>query len=497
MYLPNFMIPKTYPDLFKKLKKDKNLATTGSLSVIEDIATTFMSRNDPPAAAYCEIATFLLNSGYPELGKIYFEYSLKLAPLASTYSLYLQCLMLTPSCTVKKMYQKAIGYEKLFLKDIPRYQTHENELIVNRKLNIGHICHFFHNSVSQSLLLPYLKAHNRNRVNIFCYSDTDPHEVADSIKNAADIWRDTKGLNDETLAELIKKDKIDILLELNGHCVINRYLTIARKPAPIQINFYNHFATTGISAIDYLLVGDGFSLSKVKRYYTESIYNFKGVSGIAQFSDDFPEPSNMPPCRDNKYITFGSFGASQKVNVRVVKLWCKLLKKFKNSKFYMKANVLSFEPFRKSYEFIFAKEGISLDRIIFEGFSEHNEMLKCYSRMDIALDTFPHTGGATTREALWQGVPVISLLGKRHSMQHGRAILCSVGHPELIAYSEEDFIHKAIQLASSPERLSHYRRELRNDFKKSPRADVKAFATALEDAYFDIWKNYCNKKSSL
>ncbi len=484
-------IQKPYQIVFRILKNDKLLKKAGSRETVTQIAKSFMIDNKLPAMALREIATFLMNSGYPDLGQKYFEHSLKLSLLPATYSLYLQCLMLVPSCDEKTMYKIASRYDKLFLSHIQRYEHYDNELNSDRKLNIGHICHFFHNGVSKSLLTPYLNAHNRERVNIFCYSDGESSEVSDDIKSVADVWRDTKQLTDEALAELIRKDKIDILIELNGHCVANRYLTIARKPAPIQVSFYNIATTTGISTIDYVLVGDEMSLNKVDSYYTESVQYFKGVCGVAQFPDNFPDVTLEPPCLTNHFITFGSFGGAQKVNKDVIRLWCKVLNRVPNSRLYMKAGVLTFEPFVKSYQLLFAAEGIDLNRITFEGFSEHIEMLKCYSKMDIALDTFPHAAGTTTMEATWQGVPVLSLYGNRHCMQHGKAILGSIGHLELIAYTEEEFVNKAAKLASDPNQLIKYRKELREDFKNSPRADIHAFAATLEDAYFDMWKKYC------
>lgn len=482
-----------YSPVFKIIKQDKLLRDIGLRRSAEQIANRMMIQQATPAAAFCEIATFLLNGGYPELGLVYHEHSLQLSLLPSTYSLYLQCLMLSPSCTEEQMFKAASKYDELFLSHIQKKTNHQNELTVNRKLRIGYICHFFHNSVSKSQLMPFLNAHHRDRVSVFCYSDAEPAEVPDYIKNIPDVWRDTKKLDDEALAQLIQEDKIDILIELNGHIIVNRYLTIARKPAPIQVSFYNIATTTGISTIDYVLVAEEIKLKKPEAY-TERVYYFNGVGGVVKFANDFPGVAKEPPCLTNGYVTFGSFGAAQKVNREVIKLWCKVLKKVPNSRFYMKAGVLTYEDYLKSYQLQFAQEGIDLCRVIFEGFSPHLEMLECYSKVDIALDTFPHGAGTTTMEATWQGVPVLSLYGDRHCMQHGKVILESVGHPEFIAYTEDEFINNAAALAANPDRLIQYRKNLREDFKKSRRADLDAFAKSLEDAYFGMWEKYCRSK---
>lgn len=475
-------------NLYSIIQDNSNL---NNLDLIKQVGEGAFATHGSLAIAYCEIANFLLNVGQPELAQTYFRMSLEISFIPSTYSLYLQCLLVSPSCSNEEMHREASKYN-LFFSNVKKYDFFPNDLTQHRKLKIGYLCHFFHNSVSQSLLLPFISAHNRSRVRIFCYSDTNPNEVDQDIQQVADVWRDTKNLDDEKLSLLLREDEIDILLELNGHCVVNRYGTLARKPVPIQISFYNISATSGMSSIDYILVGNDISLDKAKKFYTETIYSVNGVTGIAKFSDRFPKCA-PPPCLQNKFITFGSFGAAHKVNSEVIQLWCEVLKKIPTSRLYFKTAVFSHEVFVNAYKKLFEKEGISLERIDFEGFSEHHQMLECYSKMDIALDTFPHAGGTTTQEALWQGVPVLSLYGDRYAMQHGKMILTTIGHPELAAYTKDEFINKAVELASDTNRLVEYRKNLRIDFQNSPKADPVALAARLENAYEDMWGRYCAK----
>lgn len=483
-----------YPGLYQNILKLSNL---GLLDTLREVSLGAFANHKSLDVAYKEIAIFLFNAGQPELSQIYFKLSLDLAFTAHTYSLYLQCLLLSPTCTYDQMFHAASEYSSFFTQNITQYSSYRNRRDPKKRLNVGYICHFFYNCVSESLLNPFIRAHNRDRVKVFCYSDTAPAEVSDEIKSIGDVWCDTKEMTDKELAARIQEDEIDILLELNGHCIINRYGVISSKPAPVQISFYNIATTSGISAIDYVMIGDEVTINEEqKKYYTEAIYFIKGVTGIAVFPQSFPDCA-PPPCLKNHYITFGSFNASHKVNEDVVKLWCKVLKRVPTAKFYMKAAPLTHQPYVDFYKAIFAAEGIELDRIHFEGFSEHHVMLECYANVDIALDTFPHGAGTTTMEALWQGIPVIALYGERYCMQHGKMILTSVGHPELVAYSEEEYIEKAAALASQPKLLQKYRQTLRQDFKNSTKADPIAFASKLEDAYADMWARYCAKQESL
>lgn len=478
------------PSLAGLLKYNPS-ANTGIFHEIKSIIAR-TAPHHPMPKVYNEIASFLLNVGLPAEARPYYQMSLKLDWTPDTHSLYLQCLLMDPDCEDKEMFAEAIRYNDFF-SHIKTTEAHTNLLDTKKKLNIGYICHFFHNSISQSLLMPFLKKHNRERIKLFCYSDTEAHEVDAEIKSIADVWRDTKDLDHDALASQIKNDEIDILLELNGHCIMNRYAVIARKPAPVQVSFYNQCGTTGVTSFDYAMVGDEFNLEKSIPYYSESIYYVKGVTGVAIFPDHFP-PVSPPPCLSKGYITFGSFGAAHKVNVGVVKLWCKVLKQVPNSRFFMKAGVLTHGAYLNAYKQWFKNEGISLDRVHFEGYSDHDTMLKCYSQVDIALDTFPYAAGISTMEACWQGVPAITLVGDRYCSQNGKVFNTCTGHTELIAYSEQEYIAKAVELANDKDRLVYYRNNLRNDYKNSPRADAKAFAEKLEHAYADMWGKYCESR---
>jgi predicted O-linked N-acetylglucosamine transferase (SPINDLY family) len=473
--------------LYNVIMKDENLQKIGIFETVKGIVDGHVATRSLDFI-YSEIASFIINVGHPQWARSYFKNSLDISFSPYAYSLYLQGLLVDPYCSDDFMYQEAVKFNQ-FYSHVKRYEYHPNKLDPNKKLNIGYLCHFFHNSVSKSLLLPFLKEHNRDRVNVYCYSDASPEEVSDDVRECATIWRETKDLDDSQLTELVREDEIDILLELNGHAFTNRYGVIARKASPVQINYYNQSATTGISAFDYVLVGEDIVLDQSK--YAEQIYQMKGVQGIAIFPDSFPDVAPSP-CQNKDYVVFGSFGAAHKINADVIRLWCRILHEMPNAKLFMKAGVFTHDAYVSVYKRLFAQGGIDLNRIRFEGFSEHFDMLKLYGDVDIALDSFPHAAGTTTMEALWQGVPVISLCNTdRYCTQNGRIVLTAVGHPELVARTEEEYIAKAIALASDKNRLNDYRMNLRNDFKKSTLSDVKSFVSRLEDSYEQMWKKYC------
>jgi predicted O-linked N-acetylglucosamine transferase (SPINDLY family) len=486
-------IEKKRKILYDVIEKDTNLEKIGISTTIKRIVEDYVAVYSLDFI-YREIASFIVNIGHAYYARPYFKLSLERLNIPLTYSLYLQGLLIDPYSSEEEIYKEAIQYNQFF-SQIKPYHSYKNALQPQRKLNVGYMCHFFYNSVSQSLLVPFLKEHHRDRVNVFCYSDAEPEQVNADTKAVADYWRDTKHLTDDQLATLIRKDKIDILLELNGHVLSNRFGVIARKPAPLQVNYYNQSATTGLKGFDYVFVGEDIELDQSK--YTETMHKIKGVQGVAIFPDWFPKEAPSP-CQEKEEIVFASFGAAHKVNTEVVKLWCQILKRVPHAKFFMKAGVLTFEPYLKVYQRMFTEGGIDLARIRFEGFEDHRTMLNRYADVDIALDTFPHAAGTTTMEATWQGIPVITLCGSsRYCSQNGRIVLTAVGHPELVAYSEEEYVNKAVELAGDKPRLLHYRKTLRNDFKNSTLANAKSFVGRLEDAYQEIWHKYCleNEKS--
>lgn len=469
------------------VKEDKNIISSGILdSVIEMVesALNFESLD----LIYCEMANFILNIGQPKTALKYYKLSLAHNHLPSTYSLYLQCLLMCPSIDEQSLFGEAFKYNEFFA-DVKPYKIVPKDLRANKVLKVGYICHFFSNSVSDSLLLPFLREHDKQQIQVYCYSDTAENEVPSNVEMIADVWRNTKHLNCASLAQIIKEDEIDILLELNGHCVVNRYDVLARKPAPIQINYYNQAGTTGMDTIDYILIGDHITLPEAAAHYSETPYFLKGISGIAIFPTSFPEVSPAPFLHNN-FITFGSFGAAHKVNKDVIHMWCNVLKSVPDARFFMKAGVLTHKPFLDAYKKLFLSEGIDLERIKFEGMSEHLKMLECYSQVDIALDTYPHAGGTTTMEAIWQGVPVVTYSSDRYSSQNGKVVNTCIGHPELISYSEDEFIHKAVELANDKDRILLYRNNLRNDFKNSSLYDANRHARRLENAYRDMWLRY-------
>lgn len=445
--------------------------------------------SDTKADALLKAAEYLAVTGLPNHAIQAYEALLAIEQKDAHVHIYLQSLMYSSpeKYSHQYVYDAHVKWGQ-WLQCHPKYTKHANPKTSNRRLKIGYTCHFITNSTSTTLLLPILKAHHRDRVEIFMYSDEDASQTT-TVSQLAENWRNTKDLTNNEFCELVYKDQIDILFELNGHCAQNRYRALTRKPAPIQVTYYNYSSTCGIPGIDYVLLGEEFKLNNLQPFYSEKMFYKKGVVIATPLSNHFPEIS-PPPVLKNGYVTFGSFGQAHKVNREQIKLWCDVLLRVPNSKFYMKASALSCPIQRSVFAHHFIANGIDTNRVILEGPSDYASLLNAYSNMDIALDTYPFNGGTTPIEAIMQGVPTITLIGERFCSQHGICNMHNAGHNEFICDSKQEFIQKAVALANDTDKLKHYRYSLRNDLIQSPRGNMEKFITEFENACQAMWQNY-------
>jgi predicted O-linked N-acetylglucosamine transferase (SPINDLY family) len=446
-----------------------------------------------PAELYSNIGYYLMNSGLQNFAADMFKISLEKKYDDDTAIIYLQNLMYT-SCedyNEERIFEitKTVMAQILANSDFKeKFTNYKNDLNPNKILNIGYTCHFFDNETSSNLLLPILKAHDRNRVKIFIYSDQDPSITKSSTKELTDVWRDTYKMSNKEFCELVRKDQIDILLELNGFCLRNRYKAINTKPAPVQVSFYNLSATSGVGGIDYIISTDDIKLNQ--NFYSEKIINKSGA--YLTISPDIKKISDVPPCVKNGYITFGSFGQIHKVSRDQIMLWVEILKQVDGSKLFLKSSNLHRKEIVLVLKKHFEDAGIEFEnRTIIEGSSEYSELLKCYERVDIALDTFPYGGGTTTSEAILCGVPVVHLTGERFCSQHGTNYLRYFNIEELICANKEEFVTTAITLAHDKKKIIWYRENLPDLSRKSKKCDIKNYTSELEDTYHKMWYDYC------
>jgi predicted O-linked N-acetylglucosamine transferase (SPINDLY family) len=343
--------------------------------------------------------------------------------------------------------------------------------------------------------LPLFGAHNRELFDVIAYSDQLPSNEDGISKRfrAVATWRETAELDDAALAELIQADEIDILIDAVGFARGSRLLTMARRPAPIQVQF-PVMSTTGMAAMDYAIGDTRLLPPGVDAFFAERLwrlpYGYLYVPLI-----ELP-PLVVPPFQRNGYLTFGSFNRITKFGADTVTTWAAVLRAVPRSRLIIKGigiSPVSVERYRQQFQ----AAGVEPGRLEFRGqVASDAAHFAQYNDVDIAFDTFPHCGVVTTFDALAMGVPVVTLAGTRPLERYGAAILGALDLNFLVADSQADYVAKAASLAADPDRLTPLRQGLRAHLAASPLGNPAAFAPLIEDAYREMWRRWCQSATS-
>jgi protein O-GlcNAc transferase len=369
-------------------------------------------------------------------------------------------------------------------------KTFFNDRSPTRRLRIGYVSGDFHSHPVGFFSAGVLEAHSRVEVEVFCYSNnTKTDHVTERLRAAADNWRTIADLSDGEASALIARDRIDILVDLSGHTGRNRLTLFALRAAPIQASWVGYPGTTGVPAIDYLLM-DKFAVRPHEdRWYTEKVVRLPHARYCYSPPDYAPLPVD-PPSLHRGFVTFGSFNNIAKVSRGVAKLWADVLEAVPHSRLLFKWSALDDRATRDRFSNALQASGIQPDQLEFQQSSHHAELLAQYGEVDIALDTFPYGGGFTTCEAFWMGVPVVTFSGDRAASRHVLGAFHDLGLSDCVANSAPEYVERATALARDPARLSSLRRSLRTRMAASPLADGKRFTPALERAYEIMWERW-------
>lgn len=374
-------------------------------------------------------------------------------------------------------------------------QPHLNDRSPERRLRVGYVSPDFCMHPVVNFIEPILASHDRSVFEIFCYSDVVcPDAATDHLKSLAGCWRDIAGMSDEQIADLIRDDQIDILVDLAGHTAYNRMLLFARKPAPIQVTYLGYPNTTGLSTMDYRITDSWADPpGEIDHLYSEELVRLPHCFLCYRLPGTCPETAKLPALT-NRQITFGSFNNLAKVTPEVIALWSAILEAVPDARMIMKSKPLADKNTRQHIREMFVKNGVTAARVNLIGFtSTFAEHLELYNSVDIGLDTLPYNGVTTTCEALWMGVPVIVLAGGNHASRVGVSLLSNIGLTDLIAESTEAYLEKAVKLAGDLKCLEKLRTNLRSMMSDSPLMDAQGFTHALEEAFRKMWRHWCGQ----
>ena len=364
-------------------------------------------------------------------------------------------------------------------------------LDLNRPLKVGFVSPDLRNHPVGYFLLPLFKNFDPARATFHAYSTHERQDsTRDALKAKAHTWLEAAALTDEELAHTIYQDEIDVLIDLAGHTSGNRLSVFAMKPAPIQATGFGYFNTTGLPQMDYI-IGDRYqSPSQFAHLYSETIY---------QMPDDYicyhppmtsPELAEIPAI-DSGYITFGSFNKLAKLSPDTIELWARVLKSVERSRLLLRTYGLDDPDVSRSLLARFEQAGVESTRIELLGGCQHHELLNSYNRVDIALDSYPYSGGLTTCEALWMATPVVTVGEQRFASLHSTSHLANAGLSDFIARDFDDYVRIAKLYASDLPRLSALCSGLRAQVQQSPLCDGSLYAENFHGFIRDVWRRYC------
>ena len=402
------------------------------------------------------------------------------ADYLAAHSNILMCMLYRSECTDESLLDEHKAWRRR-LDTVPRWPVQRRSPAPAR-LRIGFVSPDFRLHSCAYFIEPLFAHHDRTRFELFAYSDVlRADEVTARLRGHAAQWRDCASWNDDTLARRIAEDGIDLLIDLAGHTNRNRLRLFAGKAAPIQASWLGYPATTGVDEIDFRLT-DAIAdpPDRADHQHVERLVRMDGCFLAYRPADEAPA---ITARAGSDAVTFGSFNNPVKLSAATVALWAKVLHAVSGSRLLLKGKGLQ-EPLARDWVTAsFAREGIGADRLTLSGWrGALRDHLASYAEVDIALDPTPYNGTTTTMEALWMGVPVVTLAGTRHSARVGTSLLISAGLPELVAQTPADYVAIAVGLARDRQRLAGYRTSLRQHLARSPLLDGPDFARRFEAA---------------
>lgn len=449
------------------------------------------------ADAHLELGGVLLDLGRLHDAQLHFRRAVDLKPdYAQALGNWLMTGNYMAGYSADELLTQAKAYGALVASHASPWTTWPNTPTPDRTIKVGLVSgDMRQHPVGYFLagVLPELAAKAAGHVELYGYATQAQIKVdalTESLKACCKGWRNVLAMSDKSLAEQIRTDGIDILIDLSGHTAHGRLPVFAWKPAPVQVSWLGYFATTGVAAVDYLIADSWTVPEALESHFTERIWRLPETRMCFTAPQDNVAVSPLPAASQG-HITFGCFNNLTKMNDDVVALWAQVLQRVPGSRLLLKAVQLGDEKVCQSVRGRFASQGISDQRLMLEGPDERADYLAAYHRIDISLDPFPFTGGTTSAESLWMGVPVLTLAGDSLIARQGVGLLMNAGLPDWVATDKADYVAKAIEYASDVSALSALRAGLRQQVLASPVFDAGRFAKCFEAALRGMWTIWC------
>ncbi|HEX8523824.1 MAG TPA: tetratricopeptide repeat protein [Tepidisphaeraceae bacterium] len=398
----------------------------------------------------------------------------------SVASALLFSLWFHPTLSQQLIFREHQSWNEKFALPLRDPRPHRIEPLEGRRIRVGYLSPDFRHHANGYLIEPVLANHDHGAFQIFCYSNaTTPDSLTERIRAYADVWRETAALSDAALAEQIRADQIDVLVDLTSHMANNRALVFARKPAPVQVNYLAYPATSGQTAIDYRITCDLLDPGD-DQFSSEGLIRIPDTFWCYGPSPDAPPVNDLPALSSDRF-TFGSLNTPAKVNDAVVALWSQVLLAVPKSRLLMLMAGGAAGNRRAADRF--ERHGVARERIVLVDFQPRDRYLGLFHQVDVGLDPFPYNGHTTSLDSLYMGVPFVTLRGTTAISRAGECILTNVGLMEFVANDQEQYVELCAKYANDLPQLSALRRQLRDQMMASALGDAKRFTRNIENAF--------------
>lgn len=438
------------------------------------------------ADAHCNLGTTLLDLGMPAQAEASYREALRWAPqMLDVQSNLLMTRLYDPAASATQLAQEHLVAGGLFARTPSSPGRSPSKAKPER---IGFVSGDFRVHPVGLLIEGLLeKLCGYQTYSFYVYSNNGrDDELTSRLRALSLIWRDIRDMDDQTVARQIAADEIDVLVDLSGHSAGGRLPVFARRPAPFQITWLGYGLTTGVPGMDAVLVDPYSYAVDDAQLYSEQPLLLPDTRLF--FTPPVGSPEVGPlPALGRGFVTFACFNNLAKINARVAHAWARIMQRLPGSRLKLKGRQYHHESSRRHVLQMLMDAGVGTERVDFGGFESREHYMNAYGEVDIALDCFPFPGGTTTLEGLWMGVPVVTLSGRQLIARQGESILQNLRLCEWIANSEDDFVERAVRLATAVEALAELRLNLRARLAASPLCQTERFAAAWLQAVETGW----------
>jgi predicted O-linked N-acetylglucosamine transferase (SPINDLY family) len=455
---------------------------------------TALSLDPYQEKARTNLGKILLDRGDAEGAVAAAKAAVSLAPKALiAHNNLLFSLNYSPSASAEEVFEAYRQFNQVHCEGLrSTWRPHANPRDARRRIRVGYVSPDFRQHSGNNFIEPLLSNHDRENLELHAYAEfvaEDP--VTTRFKTYFDAWTPTAGMSDAALADRIRADGIDILIDVAGHTGGNRLGVFARKPAPISLTWLGFGYTTGLTAIDYIMSDEVMAPTGSEALFSEKPWRLPDSNFVYRAGAGMGDCNDLP-AKKNGFITFGSLTRAIRMNDKVVGVWAEILRRVPQSRLIVNSRSYKDGPMREELASRFGAHGIARDRLLIGWDSPPWDILRS---MDIGLDCFPHNSGVTLVETLYMGVPYITLASRPSVGRIGSSILHGIQRPEWVAQSEVEYVEKVVALASDLPALASIRAGLRDEMQASPLMDEPAFARKFEGALREMFKNWCETQA--